>query len=253
MYKSLKAEFNSQKKQLETKERTMNSLMISQGYPQYIEGRRVYGCKMCEGKYFESERSLVGHYKRRHPYVKDIPVAVLKTDINSITPQMHKTYTGESRRLRGKIRDLESQIKSLKDNRKHVKESEKEEEIERLKILVKDLSEKLVDIDNLMLASKESREKEASQIKANLKDSSHEQKFLTVEAPVSFYQAKPNKGMDILMDPQNPESMMSAVIDKYSFSAKGKRLNRSVRAIQRENNFTKNDMHTKSLYSIHNS
>jgi len=110
--KSLRDKMNFQKKELVSKQRTLNTFNLVEGNP--FEGRKVFECPKCKGKCFTSKSYLKAHCKRRHPEgIDEAPTLAKQTTLKTQTgleKERLDSYSEQAEELKKMQRKLNTLI-----------------------------------------------------------------------------------------------------------------------------------------------
>lgn len=103
--KTLREKLTFQKKELATKQRTLNTFNLVEGKP--FEGRKVYECPKCKGKCFTSKGYLKAHCKRRHSEGIDEPPTLKKqTGLEKGDQDVYSEQAEELKAMQTKLKTL---------------------------------------------------------------------------------------------------------------------------------------------------
>lgn len=142
---TMKDKMNLQRKELATKQRTLNTFNLVEGKP--FEGKKVYECPKCKGKCFTSKSYLRAHCKRRHPEGIEEAPTLQKVQpgllAESRPAPAYNEQAEELKAMQTKLKTLISQAISSMNGAENQRDSlAKEYEISSLRQTLSDLNDK---------------------------------------------------------------------------------------------------------------
>eukprot|EP00826_Nyctotherus_ovalis_P029441 TRINITY_DN2326_c0_g1_i2.p1 TRINITY_DN2326_c0_g1~~TRINITY_DN2326_c0_g1_i2.p1 ORF type:complete len:262 (+),score=54.34 TRINITY_DN2326_c0_g1_i2:622-1407(+) len=138
MTKTLRDKLSLQKKELATKQRTLNTFNLVEGKP--FEGRKVYECPKCKGKCFTSKGYLKAHCKRRHPEgIDEAPSLKKQTGLEKESQDVYSEQAEELKLMQTKLKTLIAQATLSMNSAEGVKD---DHEILKLRQTINELDDK---------------------------------------------------------------------------------------------------------------
>jgi hypothetical protein len=106
--KTIRDKMHFQKKELISKQRTLNTFNLVEGKP--FEGRKVFECPKCKGKCFTSKSYLKAHCKRRHPEgIDEAPTLKRQTGLDKERVDPYSEQAEELKSMQTKLKKIISQ------------------------------------------------------------------------------------------------------------------------------------------------